>query len=956
MPKPAVTEIWNRDEVLAVLRYWLAAIQAEASISARPRAQRGGGKKGAQAYVRVDGPQTEQIVGGSGVAELPVGDAEARFLEHWTRTERRREQLSGDGTGPAWSLGWPTFYFRGREELATLIRTPVDLEWRRSGARWTQKGRGPPPNTLVIQSRGRQDDDDELAIDRELLSSLLGMLDEEIAALEKRTSADAAKTAEKLIAALDGATGDDGLLEGLVRAIEPKLPPGVSVWPKAIVQDPGLFHATYHLQKDLAGLIGDGDRPTRLSTSTVLWAYLTGRSKKRGRAPMLGRFRERGLTASQRAAGERFLGSQLTAVQGPPGTGKTELILSLAAHTVVERIDALVDGLQMPSEQLVVASTNNRAVDNVLDPLSTHLPPDRLPIALRAGNQEVTASATVDALRRATDWLKNQSDADASAKLDDALVAFKTTADALRALIEPQEERLRQRARIEDLEALIARAEREEAEAPQQAQLVAAIDTIGQEVERMTKIIEAKRGDGKLARVKKRWAALVAEIPVLADADSPIARALGLPPEVPEETDDDDALDLWEDALLDAASAVDATRDRAPAHARPERRKAWAEELSELREAVAREGDVEPDPTEVETLAHQLYLCALTARERWAIVHRADLLEGLEDLRERIVDTRSLRRAAAKRSRASGTVRRLFPVLGSTLLSMGNVFEDSTDVIDRLVIDEAGQCHPAYAISGLMRSRSALIIGDVHQLPPVIRLSESDDDRLQRASHVDFADERFHPFRVHERSGTSAQQLADRAVETRPTLTDHFRCHPDIIAVSDALAGYGLTVHRSSTATTNAPLDGAVLFSSTTGRQVRARGSWTNTSEADALLSLLEVLVSAGVPHGEIGIITPFVGQEQMLRTELSRRRLLAAGLGLGTVHRFQGGERAIVLFSAVVTEARSLPFVDDRPNLLNVAVSRARDHLVIFGHADTLRAGKNTRLLVDLAKPFAAR
>jgi superfamily I DNA and/or RNA helicase len=57
-----------------------------------------------------------------------------------------------------------------------------------------------------------------------------------------------------------------------------------------------------------------------------------------------------------------------------------------------------------------------------------------------------------------------------------------------------------------------------------------------------------------------------------------------------------------------------------------------------------------------------------------------------------------------------------------------------------------------------------------------------------------------------------------------------------------------------------------------------------------------------------------------------------------------------VVLFSTVVTEPRSLPFLDDRVNLLNVAVSRARDHLVTFGCERALRAGARTRLLVEHA------
>ena len=43
------------------------------------------------------------------------------------------------------------------------------------------------------------------------------------------------------------------------------------------------------------------------------------------------------------------------------------------------------------------------------------------------------------------------------------------------------------------------------------------------------------------------------------------------------------------------------------------------------------------------------------------------------------------------------------------------------------VIDEAGQCHPAFAVSALARADRALIIGDVHQLEPVIGLDDSEE-------------------------------------------------------------------------------------------------------------------------------------------------------------------------------------------------------------------------------------
>jgi superfamily I DNA and/or RNA helicase len=68
-------------------------------------------------------------------------------------------------------------------------------------------------------------------------------------------------------------------------------------------------------------------------------------------------------------------------------------------------------------------------------------------------------------------------------------------------------------------------------------------------------------------------------------------------------------------------------------------------------------------------------------------------------------------------------------------------------------------------------------------------------------------------------------------------------------------------------------------------------------------------------------------------------------------VHRFQGGERAIILLSTTLTRPSSLRFIDERVNLINVAVSRARDHLLAIGHEPTLLAGQHTSALLDGAR-----
>jgi superfamily I DNA and/or RNA helicase len=224
---------------------------------------------------------------------------------------------------------------------------------------------------------------------------------------------------------------------------------------------------------------------------------------------------------------------------------------------------------------------------------------------------------------------------------------------------------------------------------------------------------------------------------------------------------------------------------------------------------------------------------------------------------------------------------------------------------------------------------------------------------------------------VNTDAETSSQSLADRAVSARGRLTDHFRCQPEIITLSDRLCGYGLTIHTvRADRTLHAPyLRGPVSLVDLRGQQARLAGSWWNELELRETLSLLESLLGGGVRPDEIAVITPYRGQLEQLRRALIQRRvpletsaelvdtgepqLQQSGLALGTVHRFQGGERSIVLFSSVVTHPSSLPFLNARPNLLNVAISRAQHHFVCLGHAALLSEGPLSRVLVEGASPL---
>jgi hypothetical protein len=966
-------------EARQVLRYWLGALRHEESLASRPRAHRAGDATdptSSQPYFRLGSVHGAFWTTARGEASAAMEPGLERFLRHFLRRAGRRSEARP----VEWVAGWPAVFFQRRDEIATLFRFPVRLEWRRGGAPWEVAGRRDSPDAVVVRASLESDDDEPtvLSIDRALLQDTLGLLADEIAELEARWRGEAEPTTilADLLRALDpdsaaaGPAAPGERFQRVVEAVRRRLPHGVSVYPTGIIQDGSLVFATYQLQRELAELAALPPGASPLMRGTALWSYLTGAPAEPERALLRARFRSRGLTASQRSAAELALGSRLAAVQGPPGTGKTELIQSLAAHALVERIEGWQRGRPMREGLMVVTSTNNRAVENAIDPLGVRIEDERLPLALRGGNQEVTRSITARELGRAIAWLSAQSAAGALDRLEEARGAFHRASEELRALTATQAARLRRESRLRELRRLLAALPPDPG--PEAVALHDGLRALRLELSKMVQSARARKT--KVDNLQRRWqrAALQLVAPLLPLRPG-LAMALGLPPAGEGQAATRTA---WREALEEALEEIDEALAPLGAEQRTRvaaRRATLTSELGELESLteVAPALDAATE-REIEARAHALFLRAVETRERWAIANGPALLADLEKARKAALELRTLRHVMAEDDGPGNGLRALYPVVGCTLLSLGNVFRHAPGEIDALVVDEAGQCHPAYPVGGLARARRALLIGDVQQLPPVVAISERDEARLRRAARVTLDAARLAPFVIHDLAGTSAQALADRAVQERPTLVDHFRCQREIIALSDELCAYRLTVHtplRSLSATMRR-LAAPVLFDHVRGEQARARGSWANDAEAERLADLLIEMRRAGLPLSEVGVLTPYVGQLELLRQLLRRRGipLEASGeemsgphaqvalpgaedlLSIGTVHRFQGGERSVILLSTVITREHDLAFLDARVNLLNVAISRARDHLVTFGNEEVLRAGRFTRLLVERA------
>ncbi|WBO63308.1 AAA domain-containing protein [Streptomyces camelliae] len=273
-------------------------------------------------------------------------------------------------------------------------------------------------------------------------------------------------------------------------------------------------------------------------------------------------------------------------------------------------------------------------------------------------------------------------------------------------------------------------------------------------------------------------------------------------------------------------------------------------------------------------------------------------------------------------------------------------FRDRAALFDLVIVDEASQCSTPDVLPLLFRARRALVIGDPMQLQHITTLQPRQEAEAHRGAglRASWLDE--HRF---EHRRYSAFHAAARAAGETLLLDEHFRCHPDIVGISNRHCyGDRLTVLTEPWSLRR--LDGveAVQWLDVVGTARRgSNGSWMNEEEAERVHLSVERLLMR-LPEGStVGVVTPFRAQKDLIAERWKHEKRVR----VGTVHTFQGGQQDVILLS-LVAGARMRPsavnWLCREVNLWNVAVTRARSHLIVFGDRDfwSVRAGMPHALL----------
>lgn len=287
------------------------------------------------------------------------------------------------------------------------------------------------------------------------------------------------------------------------------------------------------------------------------------------------------------------------------------------------------------------------------------------------------------------------------------------------------------------------------------------------------------------------------------------------------------------------------------------------------------------------------------------------------------------------------------PLVSTTFASVGRMLASLPPAsLGWLLIDEAGQAPPQAAVGAIMRTRRVVAVGDPMQIEPIVILPSALTQAICRRFGVD--PDRFNA------PEASVQTLADAAtpyfaefptpdgsrVVGAPLLV-HRRCAEPMFRIANAVAYGRLMVHAK------APAASALRDALGPARWIDVQGSgddkWCD-QEGEATLDLLRIARAAGASP-DLYLVTPFVIVAQRLRDLVRESRVLQGWAEtpsswltqrIGTVHTVQGREAEAVIFvlGAPLPEQRGARnWAGGQPNLLNVAVTRAKETLYVVGN-----------------------
>ncbi|XP_053208164.1 DNA-binding protein SMUBP-2-like [Panonychus citri] len=281
----------------------------------------------------------------------------------------------------------------------------------------------------------------------------------------------------------------------------------------------------------------------------------------------------------------------------------------------------------------------------------------------------------------------------------------------------------------------------------------------------------------------------------------------------------------------------------------------------------------------------------------------------------------------------------------STLLSSSSdgplqYLEDHENHFDVLIIHECSQATEVACWIPLTFVDKCILSGDHYQLPPTVISQTAAKEGLEV---------------------TLMERLLSRFDHENVVrmLTVQYRMHQKIMEwssksfYSNKLTAHHSVKNQSMSKISNLTDCPPLLLIDTAGCDMpeldhTSKESKGNEYEASIAALYVNYLIIRGVEPESIGIITPYNLQIELIKLRLNRKH---PGVEVGLVDGFQGREKEVIILSLVRSNRnKSTGFLCEY-RWINVAVTRAKKHLVVICDSDTVSAETHISSLIDHLK-----
>ncbi|WP_257942045.1 DNA/RNA helicase (AAA domain) [Campylobacter lari] len=286
----------------------------------------------------------------------------------------------------------------------------------------------------------------------------------------------------------------------------------------------------------------------------------------------------------------------------------------------------------------------------------------------------------------------------------------------------------------------------------------------------------------------------------------------------------------------------------------------------------------------------------------------------------------------------------IIPSVSSTYASFGTCFKDiKHNEFGYLISDESGQSTITSAIGAIYRVKKAIIIGDPLQLEPIINIPNNINNFLMNKFNID------QNFNIKE---VSLQSRCDFFQKYGINITNkiwvgsplrvHNRCDMPIFKLSNQIAYNNMMIYGKKQKEN-------ILELKNTWYDIKEEDFNGNCNEKEIeYLNILLDKITLDYDNIKIGIITPFIDIKQKLQNIHKKYKILDYDK-IGTIHTMQGKEADMIILILGGSSDGARNWVAAKPNLINVALTRAKIAIYIIGNKEKYTQLKYFEYLKDM-------